>query len=1000
VNFERDINWRSFVVCDVAFNSVNNWLWTPYIESGEAARLYIEIKFTMRDCNLFPQMVLSCKETFALLYKEVDGPIGSAGGQSSGGNQLQSSIGHQGQSTSGGSQAQLQANASSSFAQSDSYTLIDAIAAGEGRFTSNNDVVINTKIRSIPVSKRGVYFAFRDQGACLSLISIKVYYLRCPQLVANFAKFNATPTGRDLSSLVAVEGECVANAVQVEQPRMFCTADGQWNSMSSGQCKCLPGFEPAANGTKCVACPAGKFKWQLGEAQCSPCPERSYAPGPGATECKCHEGFFRSPRDPRWWACSQPPASGPSNLSASHVDSSLVVLQWQAPKFAGGREDLFYRLVCDNCPPGEQQIVSSPPALGANFTETKCVLAGLQPATSYRFLVYALNGVSQLAGIHNKQPAAYAELTIQTAPRPQAPTGSGQNSAAELGPQFQTGQQQQLPLFNFRAVPGARGTDMILAWDTLGPAAGSGTPATPTSEQAGQASADEAAAPALFEIRFQALRGAATGALGALSSGDPFAGAPLARRSPYAGLLGQGGVAADQHPQSQAQQQMQQQMQLQQQQQLQLSGSLSTTNRVVGLYALHPRTEYSFQIRAKLGPLQLWTDWSEPLVAATGAPTSMQVGVAPLVSPPGALEATPSGLAPAQFLDVLGNQMLLPAPPGQQPQPGPGGDPRAFLFQTQPSAGGPAPAGQSWASLAAGLLFSLAGLLLLLGLLLLGLVRYRKWLNLRPLASQFGGGGSVFGHHQHHSNGGSSSSTYAGVYSGAGSNDLVVGANPFSSSTITTTANGNHLIYHNAAIAQQQQHYGHFGSPGTLITGSNSTSRSSSAGVVQSFLAATLGQLTGGHQQTGGGSGNGNQAAANQLQQAGPKASSKQQHHHHTIGQDGKLFIHSAGTIVQPNGHTLGAHNSNGQETLQTARNHYHQMLTNTNHTLLFGGSPTQTNQNGPNSTGPNSNQNQNSLANNLNQSQQMAPHPFNSIAQQQDFYSVRPVQRSGNSGE
>lgn len=48
------------------------------------------------------------------------------------------------------------------------------IAAGEGRFNSNSEVNINTEVRSIPVTKKGVYFAFKDQGACISLLAIKV----------------------------------------------------------------------------------------------------------------------------------------------------------------------------------------------------------------------------------------------------------------------------------------------------------------------------------------------------------------------------------------------------------------------------------------------------------------------------------------------------------------------------------------------------------------------------------------------------------------------------------------------------------------------------------------------------------------------------------------------------------------------------------------------------------------------------------------------------------
>jgi ephrin-B len=56
----------------VAYNNVNKWLWTPFVERGIANRIYIEIKFTIRDCSLFPGNALSCKETFSLLYYEFD----------------------------------------------------------------------------------------------------------------------------------------------------------------------------------------------------------------------------------------------------------------------------------------------------------------------------------------------------------------------------------------------------------------------------------------------------------------------------------------------------------------------------------------------------------------------------------------------------------------------------------------------------------------------------------------------------------------------------------------------------------------------------------------------------------------------------------------------------------------------------------------------------------------------------------------------------------------
>ena len=64
--FEKNINWRSYVVCDVTYakNNVNNWLWTPFITRNGANRIHIEIKFSLRNCDLFPGKVLQCKETF------------------------------------------------------------------------------------------------------------------------------------------------------------------------------------------------------------------------------------------------------------------------------------------------------------------------------------------------------------------------------------------------------------------------------------------------------------------------------------------------------------------------------------------------------------------------------------------------------------------------------------------------------------------------------------------------------------------------------------------------------------------------------------------------------------------------------------------------------------------------------------------------------------------------------------------------------------------------
>uniref|UniRef100_A0A1B0FA78 Eph LBD domain-containing protein n=1 Tax=Glossina morsitans morsitans TaxID=37546 RepID=A0A1B0FA78_GLOMM len=207
-DFVKGINWRSYVVCDVAYHNVNNWLWSPFIDRGPANRLYIEIQFTIRDCSLFPGNALSCKETFSLLYYEFDA-----------------------------------ATREPPPWQTDSYKLIARIAAGEGRFNQNSDVDINTEVKSIAVTKKGVYFAFRDQGACISVLAVKVYYITCPAVTENFAHFNETPTGREITIIEKQNGTCIENAEPYESPTYLCKGDGKWTILTGG-CRCKAGYEP------------------------------------------------------------------------------------------------------------------------------------------------------------------------------------------------------------------------------------------------------------------------------------------------------------------------------------------------------------------------------------------------------------------------------------------------------------------------------------------------------------------------------------------------------------------------------------------------------------------------------------------------------------------------------------------------------------------------------------------------------------------------------------
>ncbi|KAF7209004.1 ephrin type-A receptor 8-like [Nothobranchius furzeri] len=69
---------HTYQVCNVMSPSQNNWLRTDWIPREGARRIYIEVKFTLRDCNSMPGVLGTCKETFNLYYYESDRPAGSA----------------------------------------------------------------------------------------------------------------------------------------------------------------------------------------------------------------------------------------------------------------------------------------------------------------------------------------------------------------------------------------------------------------------------------------------------------------------------------------------------------------------------------------------------------------------------------------------------------------------------------------------------------------------------------------------------------------------------------------------------------------------------------------------------------------------------------------------------------------------------------------------------------------------------------------------------------
>uniref|UniRef100_A0A9J7ZRE0 receptor protein-tyrosine kinase n=1 Tax=Cyprinus carpio carpio TaxID=630221 RepID=A0A9J7ZRE0_CYPCA len=262
---------RTYQVCNVMEPSQNNWLQTGWIWRQGGQRIFIELQFTLRDCNSIPGVSGSCKETFNLLYAESDWDLGRV-------------------------------------TREDRYSKIDTIAADES-FTQGDlgerKMKLNTEVREIGhLNRKGFHLAFQDVGACVALVSVRVYYKRCLSTVQNLAVFPDTVAEAAFSTLVEVRGSCVNNSeVDTDSPpRMHCSAEGEW-LVPIGKCSCSAGYEEGHS--SCEACPPGTYKMSSRQQECFSCPANSKAEEEGSVLCVCEDDHFRTPLDPPSVPCTR-----------------------------------------------------------------------------------------------------------------------------------------------------------------------------------------------------------------------------------------------------------------------------------------------------------------------------------------------------------------------------------------------------------------------------------------------------------------------------------------------------------------------------------------------------------------------------------------------------------------------------------------------------------------------------------------------------------------------
>ena len=103
--------------------------------------------------------------------------------------------------------------------------------------TYDYDVKIITK-------KGGVYLAFLDQGACLSLSSVIVRYNYCPEIERVLVRFSRAAAPVNDSSIEEQTGRCTdVNSVNKVKLSGVCLSSGEWNITDGIKCLCKPGHE-------------------------------------------------------------------------------------------------------------------------------------------------------------------------------------------------------------------------------------------------------------------------------------------------------------------------------------------------------------------------------------------------------------------------------------------------------------------------------------------------------------------------------------------------------------------------------------------------------------------------------------------------------------------------------------------------------------------------------------------------------------------------------------
>nr|CDS29955.2 ephrin type A receptor 4 A [Hymenolepis microstoma] len=387
-NTPSDIGWRQqsrpgagytvYGLCETSDASDREefWLFGPLIPLGRALSVHMQVNFMMRSCadrEIADGRGGTCRENFDVFLQQ---------------------------------ETRRSDMDTTEVPQKESFKKLATISSDSkwsSTYPSDDAAVTSWLIRFRPQTDQStgllptssaingwMRLAIRDQGACLMLDRIRVYYLSCPAWQVRFMILPETPAGHD-AEVREVQGHCVAGAEPtiVSQPEVnqlessnqsqglkpsFCKANGQWHILQDNVCECLPGYESSVEENLCLSCPMGTYKALHGTGFCRPCPPNSTSEASiASTRCVCSHPLYvwQDLANDGSGICS-PKLPRISDIEIVEKNAERIIISWKS--LYAPQVPILVAISCLNCQKDEAVYVP-----GDVLSGNRCVLVSYFP---------------------------------------------------------------------------------------------------------------------------------------------------------------------------------------------------------------------------------------------------------------------------------------------------------------------------------------------------------------------------------------------------------------------------------------------------------------------------------------------------------------------------------------------------------------------------------------------------------------------------------------------